>query len=260
MNDWRARIGFLIPPGTPTVEREMFRAAPEGVSVHFNRMVAKGAVGTLDNLQQRAASQLAHLDQTVDLLASVEPNVIVLAHTATSYTLEREGDAQLSERMQARTGIPFVTALGSAAAALNHLGVRRVAIGTPYDMALTLRSKAVLEQYGFVVVNAQCLPDVQCIFDEPPRRVYGLIRSVDRTDADAVFISGVGLPTLSVLGQAELDLGKPVLSSACAMLWNALGTAGIATPVPGCGRLLEDARHRPPSAWRPVGPAGLTQA
>jgi maleate cis-trans isomerase len=123
-----------------------------------------------------------------------------------------------------------------------------------------MRSKAVLEQYGFEVVNAQCLPDVKCIFDEPPRRVYGLIRSVDRLEADAVFISGVGLPTLSVLGQAERDLGKPVLSSACAMLWNALGTAGIATPVPGCGRLLEDARHRPASSWRPVRAPGITPA
>ncbi len=252
MTDWRARLGFLIPPGTPTVEREMFAAAPEGVSVHFNRMVARGAVGTLQNLQQRAASQLQHLDETVDLLASVEPDVIVLAHTATSYTLGREGDAQLSARMQSRTGIPFVTALGSAAAALDLLGVRRLAIGTPYDMALTQRSKAVFEQFGFEVVHANCLPDVKSIFDETPRRVYGLIKSVNRIEADAVFISGVGLPTLGVLGQAEIDLGKPVLSSACAMLWNALRTAGIATPVAGCGRLLQDPGLRPPSAYQAV--------
>lgn len=254
MTDWRARLGFLIPPGTPTVEREMFRAAPDGVSVHFNRMTARGAVGSLQNLQQRAASQLANLDQTVDMLASVEPNVIVLAHTATSYTLGREGDRELCQRMADRTGIPFISALGSAAAALKQLDVRRVAIGTPYDQALTLRSKEVLEQYGFEVVNAQCLPDVKCIFDEPPRRVYGLIREVNRSNADAVFVSGVGLPTLSVLGAAEADLGKPVLSSAGAMLWNALGTAGVATPISGCGRLLSDPAYRPPSAYRAVRP------
>ncbi len=252
MIDWRARLGFLIPPGTPTVEREMFQAAPEGVSVHFNRMTAKGEVGTLQNLQQRAASQLANLDQTVDMLASVQPNVMVLAHTATSYTLGMKGDRELCERMEARTGIPFISALGSAAAAFERLGIRRVAIGTPYDLALTLRSKEVLEQYGIEVVNAQCLPDVKCIFDEPPRRVYGLIREVNRSNADAVFVSGVGLPTLSVLGAAEADLGKPVLSSAGSMLWNALATAGIATPISGCGRLLADPGYRPPSAYRAV--------
>jgi len=252
ITDWRARIGFLIPPSTPTVEREMFQAAPQGVSVHFNRMVARGAVGTLQNLQQRAASQLLHLDETVDLLASVEPDVIVLAHTATSYTLGAAGDKELSQRIEKRTGIPFVTALGSAADALHALGVRKVAVCTPYDMALTLRSKAIFEEFGFEVVNAQCLPDVKSIFLETPRRVYGLIKSANRSNADAVFVSGVGLPTLSVLGLAEADLGKPVLSSACAMLWNALKTAGIATPVTGSGRLLEDPLYRPASAYRPV--------
>jgi maleate cis-trans isomerase len=156
ITDWRARLGFLIPPGTPTVEREMFQAAPPGVSVHFNRMVARGAVGTLQNLQQRAASQLKHLDETVDLLASVEPDVIVLAHTATSYTLGRVGDTELSQRIERRTGIPFLTALGSAVDALQALGVRRLSVCTPYDTALTLRSKAVFEEHGFEVVNAVC--------------------------------------------------------------------------------------------------------
>ena len=33
----------------------MAELAPEGVSVHFARMVARGPVGTWDNLQQRAA-------------------------------------------------------------------------------------------------------------------------------------------------------------------------------------------------------------
>jgi maleate cis-trans isomerase len=241
---WRARLGFLIPPGTPTVEREMYKLAPEGVSVHFARMVARGPVGTLENLQQRAASQLEHMDETVELLARVEPDVIVLAHTATSYVLGKDGDARMAAHQKQRTGIPFISALGSAVAAFQALGVRRVAVGTPYDMALTLRGKAVLEEFGIEVVNAECLPDVKNIFEEPPRRVYGLIRGANRPDADAVFVSGVGLPTLSVLGAAETDLGKPVLSSACAMMWNALRTAGIRTPVPGYGRLLEDPAYR----------------
>src|SRR5687768_15574114 len=236
MTGWRARLGFLIPPGTPTVEREMYKLAPEGVSVHFARMVARGPVGTLQNLQQRAASQLEHMQETVELLASVEPDVMVLAHTATSYVLGRDGDAKLARRMQELTGIAFISALGSAVAAFEALGVRRVAVGTPYDQALTLRGKAVLEEYGIDVVHAECLPDVTNIFEETPRRVYGLIKSANRAEAEAVFISGVGLPTLPVLGAAETDLGKPVLSSACAMMWNALRTARIGTPVPGHGR------------------------
>jgi maleate isomerase len=48
MIGWRARLGFLVPPGNPTVEPEMMALAPDGVSLHFNRMVARGAPGSLD--------------------------------------------------------------------------------------------------------------------------------------------------------------------------------------------------------------------
>ena len=250
MEGWRARLGFMIPPQNPTVEREMTQLLPIGVSAHYQRMVSRGAVGTLDNLQGRAASHLAHMDHTVELIASVRPDVIVLAHTATSYALGREGEAKLTRHLEDMTGIPFTSALASAVAAFAALGVRRVAVGTAYDMALTLRGKEVLEDYGIEVVAAECLPDVSSIFDQSPARVYGLARSIDRAEADAVFLSGVGLPTISVLGALEADLGKPVLSSVGAMTWNALRLAGIGSPVPGYGRLLEDARYRPPAASR----------
>jgi maleate cis-trans isomerase len=228
----------------------MAELAPEGVSVHFARMVARGPVGTWENLQQRAASHLAHMDETAEMLASVEPDVIVLAHTATSYVLGREGEQKLTERISKLTGRPFISALGSAVAALATLGARRVAVGTAYDKALTLKGKAVLEAYGLEVVSAECLPDVKSIFDEPPRRVYRLVRQAHRPEADAVFLSGVGLHTLAVLGPAEEDLGKPVISSASAMMWNALRTAGICTPVAGYGRLLQDPRYRSSPANR----------
>jgi maleate isomerase len=36
----------------------------------------------------------------------------------------------------------------------------------------------------------------------------------------------------------EQDLGKPVISSACAMMWHALRAAGVGQPIAGYGRLL----------------------
>jgi maleate isomerase len=60
----------------------------------------------------------------------------------------------------------------------------------------------------------------------------------DREDAEAVFLSGTGMPSLPVLAMLEQDLRKPVISSASAMMWQALRLAGIKQPVPGYGRLL----------------------
>jgi hypothetical protein len=44
----RARPGFLLPPSNPTIEPEMIAMCPHGVSLHFNRMVARGASLLLD--------------------------------------------------------------------------------------------------------------------------------------------------------------------------------------------------------------------
>jgi hypothetical protein len=45
MTGWRARIGFLVPPGNPTAEPEMAELVPAGVSVHVTRMPVSAAAG-----------------------------------------------------------------------------------------------------------------------------------------------------------------------------------------------------------------------
>jgi maleate cis-trans isomerase len=50
------------------------------------------------------------------------------------------------------------------------------------------------------------------------------------------------MPTLATLEQMERDLGKPVVSAAAAMMWNALRVAGVSAPVAGFGRLLNAPR------------------
>src|SRR5256885_15090217 len=92
----------------------MIALAPAEVSVHFTRMVAHGAAGTHQGQEERNRSQIAHLSENVALLAMVAPKVIVLAHTATSYTLGRKGEAERLAPMPPETGIRFTTAFSSA--------------------------------------------------------------------------------------------------------------------------------------------------
>src|SRR5919205_3632495 len=114
MIGWRARLGFLLPPGNPTVEPEMIALTPQGVSVHFHRMDAGGGVpGALDNQDRRTSAMIDSLDAGVPLLAAVKPDIITIAHTATSYYLGREREAALLARLSEACGVPVVSAFGA---------------------------------------------------------------------------------------------------------------------------------------------------
>ncbi|NBS57451.1 MAG: hypothetical protein EBS65_10470 [Betaproteobacteria bacterium] len=168
------RIGFLVPPGNPTCEPEVIRLTPPGVTVHFTRMVAHGNAGSHDGQEERNRTQIAHLDENVALLNMVKPAVIVMAHTASSYTLGQQGEADLVARMEKATGARFLTAFGSVLAALKHLGAQRLALGAPYAREAMLRSKAHLELHGLQVPGFGNLENVANIYDETPERAYGL--------------------------------------------------------------------------------------
>jgi maleate isomerase len=242
MIGFRARLGFLLPPGNPTIEPEMTAMAPQGmpsgVSLHFHRMVARGAPGSLDGQAERNRSMVAHLPESVEMLALVKPDIIVIAHTATSYDLAPGEEAALLARLEQASGVRITTAFACVAAALQRLGVRRVALGAPYSAEVTGKGKAHLEAHGFEVVRADNLKGVANIYDETAERAYQLARSVDTPEAEAVFLSGTGMPTVPVLEMLEADLGKPVISSNAAMMWRSLRLCGVNQPICGYGRLL----------------------
>ena len=238
MPSWRARIGFLVPPGNPTVEPEMTELTPQGVSVHFTRLSASGSTGAHAGQDERTREQIASLDNATRLMAMISPQAIVLAHTATSYMLGRGAEAALIARLEAASGTRCVTAFGGVVEALRSLGVRRTAYATPYDEALTERGRAHLAAHGFDVVGMARLEGVRNIYEETPARAYAVGRQADRPEAEAVFLSGTGMPTLSIIQALEDDLGKPVISAASAMMWAALRAAGVSARRPGYGRLF----------------------
>jgi len=114
-----------------------------------------------------------------------------------------------------------------------------VALASPYPASITELARRYWEETGLRIVSVRRLENADNIYDESLERAADLARQANTPDAQAVLLSGTGLPTVGALAALERELGKPVISSNQASLWRALRMAGIAEPVTGFGRLLE---------------------
>jgi len=243
MFGWRARIGVLLPPGNPTVEPELWSMAPAGVSLHFARLETPPSVGRAgehEGMEERTRAYREGLAGPATALGQVRPDVVVMGHTASSYALGFGKDQALADRIASLSGAPTLLAAHAVLAALRQLGVKRLALGTPYPESISRQGKAYWEAAGFDIAGYHRLEDVKDIYAENEERAYRLARKADASGADAVLLSGTGLPTVAVLETLERDLGKPVVSSNQACLWQALRLAGVHEAIPGFGRLLRE--------------------
>ena len=236
MSSGNKRLGALIPPVNITFEPEFSRWAPEGLTVHVQRMYRSRAVLSAHDLKE----MLTHLDDDCHRLAFTRPDFVVYACTSGS-SLETGGyDTGISDRIASAVGCEATTTSTAVSEALRHLGVRRMAVVTPYVQEINDREMAFFADVGFEPVSLESFleGDSYAIPQIPQEDTYQRALKADRPEADGVFISCTNLPTADIIERLEKDLGKPVVTSNQATLWYCLRKMGFEDAVPGCGRLL----------------------
>ena len=72
-----------------------------------------------------------------------------------------------------------------------------------------------------------------------PKEVYELGLEADHEDADVLVLSCTDMRSVEVLAQLEAAVGKPVISSNQAMMYQALELLGLRNCINGFGSLLE---------------------
>jgi maleate cis-trans isomerase len=191
-------------------------------------------------MEERTRAYREGLDGPAQALGEVRPALVVLAHTASSYAMGWGREQPLVDRIAALCRAPALLAAHAVRAALQRLGVTRLALGTPYPESISRQGRAYWEAAGFQIVGYHRLAGVTDIYAESEERAAELARLADAPEAEAVLISGTGLPTVGMLERLEGELGKPLISSNQACLWRALRLAGVLEPVGGFGRLLRE--------------------
>ena len=232
----RAKIGFVLLATEQTIEENMFRMCPKGVGVHFTRAYNPDSI-TVESLS-RQADDLARAASTLLPDGSLD----VISYACTSGSLVIGEDRVFGELSKGAPNAKTTSLISGVLRALRQVGAKRVSVATPYLDEINEREVTYMEDAGFEVceIRGLNLEKDSDMIRVRPDAIAELAASVDRPDADAVFISCGALRSIDIVDALEQRLGKPVICSNQAMMWDCLRLAGIADRIEGFGRLLRD--------------------
>ena len=235
---WRARIGVIVPPSNTVNETEFNRLKPDGVTFHFTRSPLHP-----DPAADGFAEMMRDLDRACGELASCAVDLV--AYGCTSGSMACPADRLLGKLREA-SGAEGISTAGAILAALETLGVGRVAMATPYTAETNAHEADYLADHGIEVVASAglglntSLRKIQEISRVAPGTVFDHALAVDRPEAEALLICCTDFNSVDVVEPLEEALGKPVVTSNTATLWAALRALGIDDRIAGCGRLLRE--------------------
>jgi len=174
------------------------------------------------------------------LLPGVDLDVVAYGCTSASMII---GEDRVFECIRAaRPDVACTTPITGAFAAFDVLGMKRIAVLTPYRADVNEKVRRYIEGRGVEVVA------FGSFYEEDDRIaarisedsiVKAAVALGQADDIDGIFVSCTSLRLASAAARIEQTLGKPVTSSNHAMAWHCLRLAGINDSQPEHGRLFE---------------------
>ncbi|WP_028648108.1 Asp/Glu racemase [Nocardiopsis sp. CNT312] len=227
---WQSGVG-VIAPYDFALDRELWRWTPDDVSLHVTRLPYVHVPVTVD--QASALCVAENVDPAVRALLAPEPLAIGYACASGSFVHGVEGERRL-HRTMAEAGAPAaVTTSGALIRALEALDLTRIAVVTPYVDSVTDRLLSYLGEHGTEVTSSVGLGLLSHIWKVTYAEVSEAVHSVDRPDAQGIYISCTNVLTYDIIAPLERELGKPVIAANQVTMWALLREAGRQAVAPG---------------------------
>lgn len=227
------RLGLVALSTDMTIEGDARALLPTDAALHVSRIRFANPT-TPGNLLAMGP----RLGAAADLLVPGQPLAAIGFGCTSASSLI--GDETVAEAIGAvRPGVPVMTPTRAARQALEALGIRRIALLTPYLPETTAPMIAYFAAAGLEVVQAHCLgfADDRDMARVVPEAILAAAETADHPQAGALFLSCTALPALPLVDALEARLGKPVLCSNQALFWAMLSLAGLPMPR-GFGRIF----------------------
>lgn len=237
-----ATIGLTVPQANPIVEPEFYALMPDGVNIITSRLQ-----GSRTDSKDRLVGYLDNLGGTLDAFDTAEVDCAAYACTGSSYIVGRERDAEVMAAMQERFGYRVISAAIAIQDALNHLGVKRIAVFAPYPDWLADLSISYWREAGFEVVDHAAAPldpsDTRSVYKIRSDSVLKNVSQLAMDRAEVLLLTGTGMPTLKAIPVISEAIGKPVLSSNLCLAWSVLRATGVELPQPTASEPLFGGWH-----------------
>jgi maleate isomerase len=230
-----ARVGLIIPSSNRMAEQEMVPAFPAGVQAHVTRLRMTGS-------HHRTTEQLLpRIEEATRALVDARCDIVAFHCTANSMEGGEEGERQILATL-ARAGAPrATTTITAIQRAFDALGARRVVLVTPYTARVTEHEAEFLRRAGYDVLFAKgfALAGSDAYCATPAEFWRDRVIEARRGDADAYLVSCANISVFAVIEDLEGRLGRPIVTSNQAVIWDALRLIGR-HETRGCpGRLFE---------------------
>jgi maleate isomerase len=225
MYGWRGRIGLVVPANNTVIEPDFNRQLPDGVVSYTTAIDVEG--GTEEGFE----GQEKKIKQNGKLLREVNPDVAVYGVTTGSLLKGVGYEDEIESLLADAANAPAIATAASIKRAFDALGIKSIAVLTPYTEEMNTREVAFLEDSGYNVVDirGQGMDSPAAIGNLSPQSAYREAHRLNHESADGIFISCTAYRTMDVVNYIQQDLEKPVVTSNGATIWDALRTIGINT-------------------------------
>lgn len=181
----------------------------------------------------------------IDELVREKVQLIIFGGAPVSAALGRQRVLDMLKQTSDKTGIPCDAPLEALLAAMKHLGLTKLAVGSRWADSVNEALARYLADGGIEVVgctsrNQWGAESAAMSLEEGLTMALEVGREAARSfpQAEAIAVPGGAALCLHVIPALEKEFGKPAFTNLSAEVWHDLVRPGIVPPVRGWGKLL----------------------
>jgi maleate isomerase len=183
-------------------------------------------------------------DDITDVTKEILPDqkLDCVAYGCTSGSIAAGYDSIFEKVNKAKPNTKVSTPITAAIKGMKKLGIKNLSIFTPYtseinDSVAKFFNK---ENYNINDMNYFDIASDLDIGKVDSNHLFSVLKKIDLSKSDALFVSCTALPVLSLINDLEKELNKPVISSNQALIWDCLELINSNYSIEGFGRLFKN--------------------